>query len=271
MPLTRLSVQDETVRVEIPTGATLLQAPAALQDQEVQHLLHIESKNHVFCDMLTANGYDGSQLRLFAPRRSIFVDVTAPQSGERVQALKDCKTAGQHFHIAGGSHHNTDAFFRAEALKEKVQAIKEMEDAKAKRPELSKFQQWAVNTIRKSREPSFAKQKSFNATDLKDLLEWKIGKRSCEEDGSTKKEDLLQAVMNIPKPKIYVKWTPSEEAGLQKLKEEMVPLRDTAIGTTTAHFSRAAANNVDHLDTPAKAALRAALGPKQEEDVPFDV
>jgi hypothetical protein len=116
---------------ELPVGA----AAAALNRQEeddagLQQLRKLEESNKYLCDFLTAHGFDCSRLRINAPTRSVVAAVTEANSKERVLAIKAAKTAGQLFHATGGNHLNSDDFFRAKALAERDQAIKEMEQRK---------------------------------------------------------------------------------------------------------------------------------------------
>ena len=83
----------KNIRHEVPAGTA-----AALVDvtnnSAVQQLIWIEEKNHFHCDFLSRNGFDGSQLRLDAPKQTRYVAVTAsPHSKERVKAIKAAKTA----------------------------------------------------------------------------------------------------------------------------------------------------------------------------------
>ena len=79
-------------------------------------LLQMEHSNHISCDFLSTMGYDGSQLRINAPRQSAKkFQLTVPNSKERVEAIQRAKTAGQLFHATHGHHLNSNDFFRARA------------------------------------------------------------------------------------------------------------------------------------------------------------
>ena len=91
-------------------------------DPKGHKLLLLEEANHMSCDFLSTFGYDGSQLRTMAPRASQKRhQLTAPQSKERVEAIKNASTAGIMFYATHGQHLNSDEFFetRAKAGREK--------------------------------------------------------------------------------------------------------------------------------------------------------
>jgi hypothetical protein len=106
------------VRHEIPAGAAAALSAGEEEDAAITKLKDLETSNRFFCDLLTANGLDGQQLRKDAPTRALFVAVTEPHSRERVLQLVDAKTAGQMFLATGGRHLNSDEFFKANALRQ---------------------------------------------------------------------------------------------------------------------------------------------------------
>jgi acetoin utilization deacetylase AcuC-like enzyme len=80
---------------------------------EQMHLINLESTNHFSCDALTSLGFGGSHLRINAPREAKRKPLTEAHSKERVKQLQSAKTAGQIFHATGGTHINSDDFFRS--------------------------------------------------------------------------------------------------------------------------------------------------------------
>lgn len=76
---------------------------------------------------------------------------------------------------------------------------------------------------------------------------------------SKRKADTVHAYIKAPKPPIVKTWTRSEEAALQKLKEALIPLRDTALGVAAKQMARAVSKNIDHLDEEELASLKTAL------------
>ena len=89
-------------------------------DPEGSILLRIEESNHAACDFLTSIGYDGSRLRLLAPRQGAKkYELTQPQSKERVELLRQAKTAGKLFHATHGEHLNSGDFFKSRAIDER--------------------------------------------------------------------------------------------------------------------------------------------------------
>ena len=252
VPLTRLPLLSKGVRHEVPIGAAALQVQSVAP--EVLRLKNIESLNHFYCDVLTSSGYDGAKLRKDAPTRSTYVAVTEPQSDERVQAIKKAKTAGQMFFATGGRHVNTEQFFVSTELKVRDAKIKLLEDAKKDRAKYCKDQLEAVMLIRQKGDLDSMSVKKFTLPEVKVLLKWKKVKVTA-----TKKRDLVDAYIAAPKPKIQKVWCRSEEAELVALKEQKVPLKDTALGMATTQMAYAVTNNLAQLDQNSMDALKTAL------------
>ena len=252
VPLTRLPLLSKGVRHEVPIGAAALQVQSVAP--EVLRLKNIESLNHFYCDVLTSSGYDGAKLRKDAPTRSTYVAVTEPQSEERVQAIKKAKTAGQMFFATGGRHVNTEQFFVSTELKVRDAKIKLLEDAKKDRAKYCKDQLEAVMLIRQKGDLDSMSVKKFTLPEVKVLLKWKKVKVTA-----TKKRDLVDAYIAAPKPKIQKVWCRSEEAELVALKEQKVPLKDTALGVATTQMAYAVTNNLAKLDQNSMDALKTAL------------
>ena len=261
-PLTRQPLKTKDVRREIPVGiaATLVNE----DDEEVSWLRSIEVLNHFHCDYLTANGFDGSQLKRDAPKRTTFVAVTEPQSDERIQAIKKAKTAGQLFYATGGRHINSVEFFKAKELQARDTKLKLMIDEKTKHLEKLKAQNDAVKLIRNKGDLTYENEKQFTVAEIKILLKWKKTKPL-----STKKKDLIDAYIKAPKPAKPTKiWTKTQETTLQELKSTEVDIKDTALGIAATQMARALTNNVAQLDNEARAALRETLRAYDEDNGP---
>jgi hypothetical protein len=81
-------------------------------DPDSRTLLRLEEVNHFSCDfLLSFYGFDGSKLRIDAPRRKKQQQLTQPFSLERQQAIQKATTAGQLFHATGGTMLNSDDMF----------------------------------------------------------------------------------------------------------------------------------------------------------------
>jgi hypothetical protein len=255
VPLTRLPLQSTEVRREIPVGVAATMVEGQEEDVEIQVLRDLEQHNRFYCDLLSANGFDGNQLRKQAPRRETYVAVTEPHSKERVNAIKAAKTAGQMFYATGGKHLNSDEFFVASELKKRDAEIKAMEDVKAKRAKYCKEQKEAVLMIRKKGELTVATEKEFTVAQIKTLLHWKKAKQPS----STKKRDLVNTYLDTVKPKIQKTWTRGEEAALVALKVQDLLLIDTALGMATTQMATAVKNNLAQLDKDSIDSLKTAL------------
>ena len=254
VPLTRAALDAEGVRHEIPTGA----AAAQLGDDEVHHkeqqLQSLQSMNKFFCNILTANGFDGDRLKKEAPKRKLFVSVTVPHSEERIIAIKNSKTSGQLFMATRGRHITTDEYFQADTLRNREIELKAMEDAKKERTAYCKVQREAVLMIREKGELTSLKDRKYTIPEIKILCKWKGIKLK-----STKKEDLIEAYINTPKPKIQKVWSRSEEAALQALKNPKMELKETALGAAATRMARAVTNNLATLPSPERKALQRSL------------
>ncbi len=102
--------------------------------------------------------------------------------------------------------------------------------------------------------------KRFTLENVKCLLRWK----HIQPASGVKKQELVDACMAAPKPKIQKVWCRSEEAELQRLKETKVPMEDTATGVATTQMARAVTNNLAQLDPEALESLKAAIHDLEE-------
>ena len=61
------------------------------------------------------NGFDGKEFRLNAPRitKANTTTVTVPQTKALIEAIAAAKAAGQFFNATGGSHLNSDDYFKS--------------------------------------------------------------------------------------------------------------------------------------------------------------
>jgi hypothetical protein len=240
--------------VPLGAAATHATATAVVDDPEIQKLIRIESLNRFYCDHLTSAGYDGNQLSRKAPTRKTYVAVTQPHSHARVIAIKKAKSAGQMFFATGGRHLNSDEFFKAKELAARADSIKKMEDKKTQRGKYCKEQKSAVLLLRAKGELTHGTEKNFTLPEIKTLLKWKKTKAT-----SARKRDLVEAYIGATKPKIQKVWTRGEEAALEKLKKQDLPLKETALGVATQQMARAVTNNLAQLDGESMSALKTAL------------
>jgi DNA-binding transcriptional MerR regulator len=255
VPLTRLPLQSKEVRRELPPSTSQEEEE---KDPEVLRIKSLADLNVFFCEFLANNGYDGKPLQKQAPKRVTSVAVTEPLSQERIEAIKQAKTAGQLFHATGGRHLNSDEFFKARELKRREEEVAKMEEAKKNRGKYCTDQRDAVLMLRRKGELTYMTEKEFTLAEIKTLLKWKKVKAV-----SSKKRDMVDAYIAAPKPKIQKVWCNSEEQKLQDLKSKMVPLKDTALGVATNQMARAVLNNLDNLDKESMAAFREAFETKQ--------
>jgi hypothetical protein len=177
-----------------------------------------------------------------------------------VKAIREAKTAGQMFYATGGRHINSDEFFKARELKMREPQIKAMEDLKQKKIAYCDTQVAAVRLIKQKGELTWDREKLFTVKDIDTLLKWKKVKPN-----SKRKKDLIEAYCDAPKPKMQATWCRMEEAALQRLKNEVLSLKETAVGVATNQMARAVTNNLSNLDSDSIAALRLAIGNLDQE------
>jgi hypothetical protein len=161
VPFTQKPLESKDIWQEVPIGvaAAIASSSGEKEDAQIAQLLELESLNSFYCSLLTANGYDHSQLAGKAPSRSTYVAVMAPHSKERIKAIKKAKTAGQMFFATGGSHSNE--FFQARKLTERDEEIKVLQQEKVARSKYCKEQFLAVKLIWDKRELNWESQKTF--------------------------------------------------------------------------------------------------------------
>ena len=152
IPLTRLPLQSKEVRREVAIGAAATLVADEEPDPELERIKSIDALNLFFCDLLTSHGYDGKVLQKTAPTRTTYVAVTQPHSLERVQAIKNAKTAGQLFFATGGRHINSDEFFKAKELKRREEELAKMEEKKKQRGLYCKDELGAVMLLKQKGE-----------------------------------------------------------------------------------------------------------------------
>jgi len=212
-------------------------------DPQGYHLLLLEEANHMRCDFLMAFGFDGTQLRGAAPRagRKRY-QLTVPQSKERVDAIKDATTAGQMFYATHGQHLNSDELFEARAKGKREKEIKALKVTKETALKFLKQAEAARAIIEKKGQPTEENDNSFLAPELAVLATWKLGKPA-----KGKKEDLLKTYLGNPPPQKILAWSDHDEQNLQRLKNEAIQFKDTALSVALQQSANAVKTNVMHL------------------------
>jgi len=257
VPLTRAPMEDKGIRHEVVLNED--QSVNSTIDPAGSKLLQLEQANHSACDFLSSIGYDGSRLRMSAPRRGAKkFHVTEPQSKERIDLLRKAKSAGQIFHVTHGEHLNSGDFFRARAIDERKKRADDMLKDKQQRYRSHKIRDQAVEIINNKGEPTKETLKSFTAKEIQKLYEWKLTKRSAKP-----KEELLMAYLSAPAPKKVPDWSMSEEIELKELLTVDMYAKDTALGVQLKQTAKAITNNIDDLDDESAAELLQVLQNKQ--------
>jgi predicted transglutaminase-like cysteine proteinase len=259
VPLTRSPLNSSKVRHEVVINADGSINKEA--DPETEMLLSIENRNQFACDYLTGLGFDGKQLLIKAPRKKAAPQLTAPQSRERILALKQAKSAGQLFMATGGSHINSTDFFRACELSDREEKVSKLEKRKKKLLKAKEIRLQAERLIeQKGGTFTTATAKQWNVKELKILLLWKYGKPM-----NGNRDELIKLYFQQKLPVAAEEWTQDDEEELKRLKDPLIPLRETAMGVKSRQLANAVSNNIQYLSPQTKQKLRSALEDDSED------
>jgi hypothetical protein len=258
VPLTMAPLFTGQVRQEVPVGAAATVAAASGMSHEAEGIAHLQSlqaMNVWYCDLLNANGFDGTVLRKDAPTRETYVAVTEPVSDARVLAIQKSKTAGQMYFATGGRHTNCNEFFKARELTIREVSLKALTTRKKALALDRDIEAAVVLLLNEKGNPTEETAKNFTVGELKLLLKWKKVKPI-----SNKKADLVTAFMTNPSPINHVaEWTDEEEAKLVALQSTHVDVGETALGVSTIQMSNAVTNNLMLLPLENRLSLKRAI------------
>jgi len=246
VPLTRLPLESNQVRHEMTVEGNAI-------SREAKRLQEIGSSNRFHCEVLAGHGYFSGPLRKEAPKmRKAVPAITLPQTVARVRMIKKAKTSGQMFYATGGQHLNSDEFFQARALADREEAIVKMGKQKEKRVLLLKLHSQARELLAKKGPVTVenVKGRLYSKEDLKLLCKWKKAGLTKGDNGKNKdkKEDLAALYFSHPEPPNPTPWSEDEEAIMQGLKREDVPIEQTHLGVAARQMAVATANNMSKLD-----------------------
>ena len=195
----------------------------------------IEEENRVACELLTYLGYNGSALRKVIPKRDLAkrkVKLTEPNTRERQELLRAKSTAGHFFHVTGGQHLTHDDQFISAEMKEREKRISGMKSAKKKRVAATQRHDAATALIAsKPQLLTFTEATTdILVKDLDVVLNWKLNGEGVSKIKS-KPEKVAKwiAVRNCDLPPLEP-WTEEEEAELQRLENENIEVKETALG-----------------------------------------
>ena len=257
VPLTRAALSSPQVRHELSLNTDVEKT------SEQVHLINLEATNHFSCDVLTSLGYGGSHLRTNAPREAKRKPLTEAHSKERVLLLQSAKTAGALFHATGGTHINSDDFFRSRAMKDRENEIKKLEALKKSIQTETKQSDAYIKIIREKGIPTRDNQKEFTKEELMALVRSKYGGKIPKD--AKNKPALLEAYLNGPRV-VHQIWYARQEKELLRLKEELVTLNETKLAVQAKQNARAVRNNIALLDEKDKQDLLLALTKKEDEE-----
>ena len=127
--------------------------------------------------MLNLKGFDGKEFRLNAPRisKAKTTTVNVPQTKARIESIAAAKAAGQFFHATGGSHLNSDDYFKSWVLLQRKDKIKELEKEKEDAVNRTNVQcQKDTLLLTKVNDLTRETATSFNVAEIKLLVRWKL-------------------------------------------------------------------------------------------------
>jgi len=200
-PFTRACLTSDAVRHEIvykKNGDIDMDA-----DPKTATLLALEAHNQLCCDILTAEGCDGSTLCVSAPmvvRESQSVSVTVPLSCAMQDQIQKAHTAGKMFVATKGTFMNNDDFFIADTWSELEKKIAEVDAKKKQVLELMELETCARTILNNFSEKQVPMDRC-TVSNLKVLVRWKMGGKQSKK---TQKEQLLQQYKDLPEPLLVV-------------------------------------------------------------------
>ena len=194
-------------------------------------------------------------MRKTAPKRNTFVAVTAPVSRDRIEAIKEAKTAGQMFFATGGRHLNSNKLFQAQAMRKREAQIVLLEATKKERLEALEAAESADVLLQaKGLDLTPETFTEFTVPEIKILLKWTNAKAA-----GPNKPELVDAYYNAPVPPSAQPWRHIDEAELIHLKVDPIAMKETAVAVAANQMARAVANNVGTLDDEVRRSLMDSL------------
>ena len=185
------------------------------------------------CNLLNARGYNGNKLKLNLKKEppADLIPRTIPNSKERFDEIAKAKYQGQRWQATLGSHLATDEMFIGSTLKEKRQQKELVLKEKASRVAAEKLEGEALAII----ESLGDEKKKLKVVELQKLLLFYGIERKKHAKGAVAMRDQYMALKekNTP-PKAYKKWTETDEAYLDFLKNETITIEETELGKERA-------------------------------------
>ena len=242
VPLTRACLLDSKVRHEVVFGSN--GEVDLTMDPKAGHYLLLEQLNDIAVTILNMKNMDGEELRARAPTNTTVAAtrVTVANTKERVDALKNSKTASSFFYATGVEHLNQEDLFRAKEGEQRDKKVADVESEKQKRLAALDREEKAKKVLEENEinEGSGWDVSRLNVANLKIVCKWK-------KNGSkvpTKKSDLVDCWNDNDMPGAAVPWSAEEEASLQALKSNDIALKDTDLGAQQRQMVNAVSNCV---------------------------
>ena len=234
-------------------------------DPEGKMLAYLEFQNNLCCNMLTLKGFNGKDFWLNAPRitKAKTTTVTVPQTKARIEAIAVTKSTGQFFHATGGSHLNSGEYFKIRVLLQCKEWIKELEKEKEGVVNRTNVQCQKDTRLRtKGNDLTWETATSFNVTEIKVLVRWKINKVP-----PGNKRALIDMYLELTNPPEIISWSDEKEQEVQYFHNTGIDMKETAVAISTKQMANSVCNNVNILNTPEnKRLLHSLQDESQSED-----
>jgi hypothetical protein len=206
---------------------------------------HSSRENKEACDKLCHLGYKGYLFRVELQIQQASAQpgrLTAENSTERREALAKARSAGVHFKVTGGDHLTSDDMLIRYELVEREEKIMKLESRKKDALGSTQRKEHAQEVITRLREEKqvdaimIDDPSPITNKDLDFLLKWKMDRETISGAVSRNKTtraakwiEIRNATSNND-DESPPDWTEELEAELQKIKNEELTLKDTAVG-----------------------------------------
>ena len=172
-----------------------------------------------------------------------------PQKKARIEAIAAAKAAGQFFHAMGGSHLNSDDYFKSRVLLQRKERIKDLEKDKEDVDNRNNVQCQKDTLLRtKGNDLTRKTATSFNVAEIKVPVRWKLNKVT-----PGNKQALIDMYSELPNPPKIIPWSDEKEQEVQDFHNTGIDMKETTVEISTKKMANSVCNNVNILNTPEKA------------------
>ena len=228
-PLTRACLDSKKVRHEL--GEDESEDPLALVYRNMQ------IRNDCCVKWLNMHGFKGDflQASIDIKQHSVKAKLTVPNSKERIQLLKNAKSHGDIFQIAGGDHVTGDDFFASAKLKTNEKEVAKLKTEKKVKLEKQNREEKGLKILEAN-----LPMDQLKKPDLETLLLWYGIPKKDHPKGNEAKCTLWTQLKAKRSPPLIEKWTDEDEKKLVDLQNDNIDMKDTALGRAESNLKVAA-------------------------------